>query len=365
MSFTAAQVAEKLKGQVIGDGSVLLTGLAPAEHARAGQLTFAENAAYFAAAEKSQAAAILVQEQFTSSSKVLIRVASARIALARVLPIFFPPEEHPRGIHPSAVIADSARVDPSCHIGPGCIVGPRVTLGPRSVLMGNNDLRADCEIGEDCCLFPNVVLYRKTRLGRRVVIHAGSVIGSDGYGYVFDEGRQRKVLQLGNVIIGDDVEIGANAAIDRGALGPTVIGEGTKIDNLVHIAHNVTIGRHCLVMGQVGFAGSTQLGDYVVIASQSGIADHLKLGNQAVVGAKSGVMRDVPDGSRVLGIPASPDRQAKRQIIALQQLPDFIHRMRDLEKQVEQLTAKCASLEGRVPAASYVPQQHLPPEKRL
>jgi UDP-3-O-[3-hydroxymyristoyl] glucosamine N-acyltransferase len=148
------------------------------------------------------------------------------------------------------------------------------------------------------------------------------------------------LLQVGNVIIHDDVEIGANAAIDRGALGPTVIGQGTKIDNLVHIAHNVVIGRNCLVMGQVGFAGSTRLGDYCVIASQSGIAGHLKLGNQAVVGAKSGVMRDIPDGGTVLGIPASPDKQAKRQMIALQHLPDMIRQVRELEKQVAELKAK-------------------------
>ena len=341
MSFTAAQIAETLQGEVVGDGSVQLTGLAPADRARAGELTFAENATYFAAAEQSQAAAILVAGPFVSSNKVLIRVANARVALARVLPVFFPPEEHPRGIHPSAVIADSAQVDPTAHIGPHCVLGARVRLGARSVLMGGNDLRADCQLGDDVCLFPNVVLYRQTQLGHRVTIHAGTVIGSDGFGYVLDEGRHRKVLQLGNVIIHDDVEIGANAAIDRGTLGSTVIGEGTKIDNLVHVAHNVVIGRHCLIMGQVGFAGSTRLGDYVVVASQSGIADHLKVGNQAMIGAKSGVMRDIPDGGRVLGIPAAPDRQAKRQMIAMQQLPELLHRLRDLEKQVEQLTARC------------------------
>src|SRR5215472_11492217 len=167
MPFTAAQIAEKIKGEVIGDGSIEITGLAPADRARAGDLTFAENAAYFAAAEQSQAAAILVAESFGASKKVLIRVANPRIALARVLPIFFPPEQHPQGIHPSAVIAASAQVDPSAHIGPSCVVGPRVKLGPRAVLMGNNDLGADCVLGEDICLFPNVVLYRKTHIGRR------------------------------------------------------------------------------------------------------------------------------------------------------------------------------------------------------
>ena len=350
MSITAAQIAQKLNGEVIGDGSIAITGLAPADSARPGELTFAENAAYFAAAEQSQAAAILVSGSFVSANKVLIRVANPRVALARILPVFFPPEEHPHGIHPTAVIAGAAHVDPTAHVGAGCIVGPRAKLGARSVLMGNNYLGADCDLGEDTCLFPNVVLYRNTKIGRRVVIHAGTVIGSDGFGYVLDEGRHRKMLHLGNVTIGDDVEIGANTAIDRGALGTTVIGEGTKIDNLVHIAHNVIIGRHCLIMGQVGFAGSTRLGDYVVIASQSGIADHLKLGNQVIIGAKSGVMRDVPDGGRVLGYPALPDRQAKRQVIALQQLPDLIQRTRELEKLVEQLTAQCASLESRIPA---------------
>ncbi|MGH7967203.1 MAG: UDP-3-O-(3-hydroxymyristoyl)glucosamine N-acyltransferase, partial [Limisphaerales bacterium] len=255
--------------------------------------------------------------------------------------LFFSAEAHPCGVHPSAVIADSAVIDPTAHIGPGCVLGPRVRIGARSVLIGGNDLGADCQVGEDVCLFPNVVLYRQTQLGDRVTIHAGTVIGADGYGYVLDEGRHRKVLQLGNVELHDDVEIGANAAIDRGTLGSTVIGEGTKIDNLVHVAHNVVIGRHCLIMGQVGFAGSTQLGDYVVVASQSGVADHLKLGDQAMVGAKSGVMRDVPERGRVLGIPATPDRQAKRQIIALQQLPELLRRMRELEKEVAELRAKC------------------------
>lgn len=340
MSFTASQIAEQLRGEVLGDGSVTLTGFASAATARAGDLTFAEKETYFAAAEQSQAAAILVSGTFTSNSKVLIRVPDARVAVARLLPLFFPPDQYPSGIHPSAVVAASAKVDSSAHVGPNCMVGERVQIGARSVLQGGNHVGRDCQIGDDVCLFPNVVIYPKCQIGHRVSIHAGTVIGSDGYGYVFDEGRHRKMLQVGNVIIHDDVEIGANTAIDRGALGATVIGRGTKIDNLVHIAHNVVIGRNCLVMGQAGFAGSTQLGDYCVIASQSGIAGHLKLGNQATVGAKSGVMRDIPDKGTVLGIPAAPDKQAKRQMIALTQLPELIRRTRELEKQVAELKAK-------------------------
>ena len=244
---------EQLRGEVLGDGSVQLTGFAPADCARAGDLTFAEKETHFAAAEQSQAAAILVSEAFAPSKKVLIRVRNARVAMARVLPLFFPPDQQPSGIHPGAMIDASAQIDPTAHIGPDCVLGARVRLGARSVLMGGNHVGRDCQIGDDVCLFPNVVIYARTQIGHRVTIHAGTVIGSDGYGYVFDEGRHRKMLQVGNVIIHDDVEIGANAAIDRGALGSTVIGQGTKIDNLVHVAHNVVIGRHCLVMGQVGF----------------------------------------------------------------------------------------------------------------
>jgi UDP-3-O-[3-hydroxymyristoyl] glucosamine N-acyltransferase len=340
MPITTAQVAAHVRGEVVGDGSTQLTGIASVDSAQAGNLTFAETETHFAAAERGQAAAILVTGPFVSSGKVLIRVANARVAVARLLPIFFPSESPRSGVDPSATIDPSAQIDSTAHVGPYCVVGPRARLGARSVLMAGNHIGHDCKIGDDVCLFPNVVVYAKSQIGHRVTIHAGTVIGSDGYSYVLDEGRHRKMLQVGNVVIGDDVEIGANAAIDRGALGPTVIGEGTKIDNLVHVAHNVVIGRHCLIMGQVGFAGSTRLGDYCVIASQSGVAGHLKLGNQATVGAKSGVMRDIPDRGTVLGIPAMPDKQAKRQWIGVQQLPEMIRRMRELEKQVKELAAR-------------------------
>src|SRR5436190_3719228 len=341
MAFTASQVAERVRGEVLGDGSIEITGLAPADAARPGDLTFAEKETYFAAADQSQAAAILVSGDFAASSKkVLIRVPNARVAVARILPVFFPQDQHPRGIHPSANVDPSAQVDPTAHIGPNCVVNARARLGARSVLMAGNYVGHDAQIGEDTCLFPNVVIYAKCQVGNRVAIHAGTVIGSDGYGYVFDEGFHRKMLQVGNVVIHDDVEIGANAAIDRAALGSTVIGKGTKIDNLVHVAHNVVMGRHCLIMGQSGFAGSTRLGDYCVIASQSGIAGHLTLGRQSTVGAKSGVMRDVPDGGMVLGIPAYPNKQAKRQWVAVQKLPEMMRQLRELQQQVAQLKAE-------------------------
>jgi UDP-3-O-[3-hydroxymyristoyl] glucosamine N-acyltransferase len=347
MNFTAAQIAAELRGEVLGDGSIPITGFAPAESARAGDLTFAEKEEYFTAAEQSHASAILVSGPFTSTKKVLIRVPNARVAVARALPYFFPPDPVEPAVHPSATIASTAQVDPTAHIGPNCVIADGVKIGARCVLMGGNHIGRVSQLGDDVRLFPNVVIYSRTQIGNRVAIHAGTVIGSDGYGYVFDEGRQRKMLQVGNVVIHDDVEIGANTAIDRAALGSTVIGAGTKIDNLVHVAHNVVMGRHCLIMGQVGFAGSTRLGDYVVIASQSGISGHLKLGNQSMIGAKSGVMRDVGDKETVLGIPAGPHREYKRQVIATQQLPEMIRRVRDLEKKVEELSLKLGGVGGR------------------
>ncbi len=249
-----------------------------------------------------------------------------------MLPLFFPEPAFPPGIHPTAVIAPSASVDPSAHIGPFCALGEGVRIGARSVLQGGNFLGTHCSLGEDVRLFPNVTLYPSSELGNRVRIHSGTVVGSDGFGYVQDAGIHLKVPQIGSVMIRDDVEIGANVTIDRGALGPTIIGRGSKIDNLVQIAHNVTIGEHCLVVSQAGIAGSSKLGNYVVIAGQVGIAGHLKIGNHVSVAAQSGVMRSIPDGEKWLWSPAQPDRQAKRQMIALQQLPDLLRRFNELEK---------------------------------
>lgn len=332
--LTAAQLAQELQGEVAGDGSVVLTGFAPAVTAKAGDLTFAENETFFVKAEESAAAAILVDGPFTSARKVLIRVRNARIAFARVVPLFFPEKIFPAGVHSTAVIAPSAQIDPTAHVGPFCHLGEKVQIGARTVLQGGNHLGENCVVGADTKLFPGVILYPLTQVGQRVRIHAGAVIGSDGFGYVFDAGIHRKVPQVGLVIIQDDVEIGANVTIDRGALGPTIIGSGTKIDNLAQIAHNVTIGEHCLVVAQVGVAGSTTIGHHTTLAGQVGIAGHLKIGDQVIVAAQSGVMHDIPDGGKWLGAPAQPDRQAKRQIIALQQLPDLIRRVHELERKM-------------------------------
>ena len=333
MPFTAAEIAKRLQGEVLGDGAVVLNAFAPADRAQAGDLTFAENADYFARAEQSAASAVIVDSNF-ASKKILIRVPNARIGFAKALELFFPEPVFEPGVHPTAIVAASAQVDPLAHVGPYCVVGEKARIGARSILQGGNHLGPHCHLGEDVNLFQNVTVYARSEIGNRVRIHAGTVVGSDGFGYVQDNGVHRKVPQIGNVIIRDDVEIGSNVCIDRGALGPTIIGKGTKIDNLVQIGHNVSIGEHCLVISQVGIAGSTKLGNYVILAGQAGLAGHLKIGNRVTVTAQAGVMNNIPDGEKWLGSPAQPDRQAKRQMIAATHLPDLLKRVAELEKKM-------------------------------
>jgi UDP-3-O-[3-hydroxymyristoyl] glucosamine N-acyltransferase len=334
MTLTTAEIAKQLAGEVLGDANAPLTGFANADAAQAGDLTFAENAEYFAAAEASAATAIIAGKDAVSTKKILIRVANPRVAFAKALAIFFPEPKFAPGIHPSAVIAKSAQVDPSAHIGPHCSIGERVKIGANVVLQSGNFIGDDSVLGDGTNLFPNVTIYSRSQIGKRVRIHSGTVIGSDGFGYVFDTSFHRKVPQIGNVVIGDDVEIGSNSSVDRGALGSTVIGKGTKIDNLVQVAHNVEIGEHCILCAQVGIAGSAKVGHYVVMAGQVGIAGHLKIGNKVTVGSKAGVMHNIPDGEMWLGTPAQPDKQAKRIMIALQRLPDLFKKIAEWEKKL-------------------------------
>lgn len=331
MELTAETIAHHLNGEVIGNRSLVLTGFAPATAARPGDLTFAENPAFFGKAEQSEASAILVDQDFRSEKKTLIKVPSSRVAFAQVLPLFFPDPAVAPGVHPTAVIAPSARVAASAHVGPHCVVGEHAIIGERVVLHPRVVVGPESQIGDESVLFPGVTVYHRSQLGQRVRIHAGTVVGSDGFGFVLDGGIHRKVPQVGNVIIHDDVELGANVTIDRGTLGPTVIGKGTKIDNLVQVGHNAQIGEHCLVVAQVGIAGSTKIGNNAQIGGQAGIAGHLKIGDNVTITAQAGVMHDIPSDEKWFGSPAQPDRKAKRVLLAIQQLPLLMKRMSDLE----------------------------------
>ena len=334
MPFTAEEIAKQIGGEVCGDGGTLLNGFAPADSARPGDLTFAENENYFARAEQSAATAIIADKKFSSSKKILIQVENPRVAFAKTLAIFYPEKNFSVGIHPSAVIAKSAHIDSSAHVGPHCVVGERVKIGARAILQGNNFVGDDSQLDDDANLFPGVTIYPRSKVGHRVRIHANSVIGSDGYGYVQDGAIHRKIPQIGNVIVGDDVEIGACVTIDRGALGSTVIGKGTKIDNLVMVAHNVQIGEHCLLVAQVGIAGSSKIGNYVVLAGQVGVAGHLKIGDRTVIAAQGGVSNDVPANEKLWGTPATPIMDWKRQLAAMRHLPELLKRVAELEKKL-------------------------------
>ena len=300
-------------------------------------MTFAENDTYLARAEQSAASAILVAGESESAVKVLVCVPNARIAFAKVLPLFFPEPTYAPGIHPSALIAPTAQVDGSAHIGPYCVVEEGVRVGARSVLAAMIHVGAGVHIGEDTRFYPRVTIYPRSRIGNRVTIHAGAVIGSDGYGYVLDQGTHRKIPQVGDVVIQDDVEIGANVTIDRGALGSTVIGKGTKIDNLVQVAHNVQIGQHSILVAQVGIGGSTTIGDGVTLAGQVGIADHVEIESGTIVGAQAGVPGKLKKGV-YLGSPAKPYRETLRSLELFHRLPELHKRLMEMERKLAALT---------------------------
>ncbi|MCP5516882.1 MAG: UDP-3-O-(3-hydroxymyristoyl)glucosamine N-acyltransferase [Verrucomicrobiales bacterium] len=335
MTYTARDLAEQLGGSVTGDETLELHGVSPATDAREGEVTFAENESYLARAEASAAAAVIVARSVTASPKTLIRVGNVRVGFARALALFHPEPAFAPGIHPSAVVDPLAEVDPTAHVGPLCWLGPRARVGARSWLLGGVQVGEDCVIGEDCRVFANVTLYRSTRLGNRVRIHAGTVVGADGFGYVLDQGQHLKIPQVGTVTVEDDVEIGANTTIDRGALGTTVVGRGTKIDNLVQVGHNVVLGEHCILVSQVGIAGSCTVGSHSVLAGQVGVAGHLNLGERVTVAAKSGVMNHIGDGEMWMGIPARPVHEQRRVWVAIQRAPEILRRLKAIEDRLE------------------------------
>ena len=264
-----------------------------------------------------------------------VRVANPMEAFAKIVEFFKKPVRPPApGIHPNSCISSSAHIGSHSSIGPGVTLEDNVTIGDRCRLMAGVYIGDGCRLGDDVILHPNVTLYAGTTLSDRVTVHSCAVLGSDGFGFRNQNGRHIKNPQLGHVVVESDVEIGANTTIDRSTFHITRIGEGTKIDNLVQIAHNCQIGRHNIIVGQVGIAGSTRTGDHVVIAGQAGLRDHLEIGDGAVVGARAGVMRDVGKGERVVGIPATPERDQFRLQAVIQNLPQLRNQLRDLAKEL-------------------------------
>ena len=309
-----SEIVSFVAGRYDGPGDVMIDGVLPLSEAGERHLGFLSNPKYASQLETTGAKAILVAEDLLGSDPRWIRVANPYIAMARVVARFFASRPAPQGISPQAAIATSAKLGANVAIGAFTSIGEDVVIGDNVVIYPNVTIEANAVIGDRTVIYPNVSVYYACKVGRRCVIHSGVVIGSDGYGFATDDaGTHHKIPQVGIVRIEDDVEIGAGTTIDRAALGETVIGEGTKIDNLVQIGHNVKIGKRCLLVAQVGIAGSTELGDSVQVGGQSGFAGHLKIGNRVRVYSKSAVFDDVPEGIWVRGIPAVSQRDYVRQ----------------------------------------------------
>ena len=304
MSVPIGEIVEFVGGSYAGPSNLEIAGVAPLSTAADGQLTFLSNAKYAPQLATTAAGAILVSRSLEGDDRRFIRVDDPYFALASVVARWFAKRPVPGGISPQASIAPSARLGRNVRIGAFVSIGENVSIGDDTVIYPGVTIEPGTTIGSDCVVHAQVSIYHGTQIGDRCIIHSGVVIGSDGYGFATHGGRHHKIPQIGTVRIENDVEIGAGSTIDRAALGETVIGEGTKIDNLVQIAHNVRVGKHCLLVSQVGIAGSTELGDYVVVAGQSGIAGHLKIGNNVQVAAKSAVLKDVPENTKVMGSPA-------------------------------------------------------------
>ncbi len=338
--FTLAQLADRLGGEVVGDSDLPLTGIRSLHQAGPGDLSFFTNPKYHAQLENTAAGAIIVPQGVRPPGKNLIVCAHPYLAFARSLELFHPPAQpEETGVAPQAHVAGDCRVGPGvtvmplAYVGPGCVLGDSVLIMPGAVLVG------EVEVGEGSVIHPNVTVGRGTRIGCRVVIHGGTVLGSDGFGYVPDaDGRQRKIPQVGRVVVEDDVEIGANVTVDRATLGETRIGRGTKIDNLVQLAHNVKVGEDSILVAQVGVSGSTRLGNRVTIAGQAGVGGHLEVGDGITITARAGVTKDVRREGIYSGFPLMEHGRWRRVHAAYARLPELLRRLKRLEKAVDTST---------------------------
>lgn len=335
--LSIAEIAEAVNGRAEGDGTARIRGVAPLETAGPAELSFVANPRYRGYLQRTRAGAVLVPEELGGSAPegvASIVVADPHVALYRVLRLFHPARAPEGGIHPTAVVDQTATVEDGARIGPYAVVGARSLIRARCSIGAQTVVGADCEIGEGSVLHPHATLYDGVRIGARCVIHSGARLGRDGFGFVWIDGGHRKVPQIGGCVLGDDVEVGANANIDRGSIADTVVGSGAKIDSMVHLGHNVRVGKHVIVVAQVGVSGSTSIGDGAVLGGQAGIGGHLTIGAGARIGAQAGVTASVPEGATYSGYPARPHREALRAQGGLARLPQLIARVRELERAI-------------------------------
>ena len=338
MHATLAELAALVDGQLAGDGNLVIHGAAPLCDAGPGDITLVDRPERLGMLKNSRAAAVVMPSSIPPNGLPAIRVGDVHGAFTVIITRFRPARSGRRtGISPLAVIDPSANIGRDVDIRPLATVGEDVEIGDGATIHSGVHLLSGTKIGENVTIFPNAVLYENTIVGPRCVIHAGSILGAYGFGYYCQDGAHRLSPQLGNVVLGADVEIGAGTTIDRGTYGPTYIGDGTKIDNQVIVAHNCHIGRHNLLCAQVGIAGSTTTGEYVVMAGQVGVRDHVHIGNYAVLGAMAGVINDVPERARMVGIPATPEREQMIKQAALTKLPEMRRQLKEVQATVDRL----------------------------
>jgi UDP-3-O-[3-hydroxymyristoyl] glucosamine N-acyltransferase len=334
-----SEIAGAVGGGLVGADTVI-TGVSSLEEARAGDLAYVDGDRFIEAARASAASAFIVSRSIAELGRSQLVVADPRHVFVRVVERFFTSPRRPRGVAAGIARGADVEIGPDVSIWPFVTLGNRARIGARVTLYPGVFVGDDATIGDDSVLHPNVVVRERCVIGQRVVIHAGAVIGGDGFGYVQHEGRHHKIPQRGTVLIEDDVELGANVTVDRATFGRTVVGRGTKVDNQVQIAHNVTIGPHSILVAQVGIAGSTRLGAHVVVGGQAGLADHLEVGDRAMIAAQAGVSRNVPDGGVVSGTPALPHDVSLRSHALLPRLPELRRQLRELAERVQALESR-------------------------
>jgi len=338
--LTLAEVAERLGGSLEGRGDIAVTGVSGLREAVAGELGYLTLPKYVSMLKNTAAVAVLVKSDFDRDAPCpIIRVEDPERAFTEVAGWFAAPLLVPEpGVHPSAIIAEDAQLGADVHVGPYAVIESGAVIGDRTAIMAHGWVGPGVRIGADCRFYPSTSVREHCEIGDRVIVHNGSVIGSDGFGYAVDEGGVRtKIPQIGKVIVADDVEIGANVAIDRARFGATRIGKGVKIDNLVMIAHNVQIKDHAVIVAQVGISGSCTIGKHAILAGQAGVAGHLEVGAGAIVGAQSGVTKDVQPGAYVIGFPAMPFDKASRAQAHTMRLPHYKSKLEELEARIHQL----------------------------
>ena len=339
MEKSIAEIAGLIQAELEGDPHLIISGLAEIDTAKPGHIVFAENEAWFARAEASEASAIIIPRDIKRGKKTVLKIDKPKMAFGMLMHIYAPPLNFSKGIHPTAVIGTNAVLDDNVSIQPYAVVDNGAVIGKGTVIGAHCYVGQNAVIGEKCILHAHSVVYARMRLGNKVILHSGVIVGPDGFGYVEHNKKRVKVPQIGIVVIGDDVEIGSNTTIDRATLGETRIGAGTKIDNLVQIAHNDLIGENCIFCAQSGVSGSTKVGNNVIVAGQAGLGDHVTIEDNVVVGAQAGIPSNklIRGNQMVFGAPARNADDMKKQMGAQLRLPKLVEKVKQLEEQIQRM----------------------------